>query len=198
MRPGDVLYIPRGFYHDALASSSASLHVTFAVLPLTGRIIFQMLHDIAVEDEEFRQYLPDARVEGGAMLAATLGRLAERISQIGHSERFKTMVAVRQRQLWEPSFSFRLPEKEKLDFYARSEEPAQVFNRPDGATLSTRSGEFRLGQLSVAAEWLLTRPAFSLQELFARYRHLDEKDLRELIAKLESSGIFYPYKPELR
>jgi hypothetical protein len=197
MRPGDVLYIPRGFYHDALASSGASLHVTFAVLPLTGRILFQMLHDIAVEDEEFRQYLPDARVEGGAVLAAALGRLADRISQIGHSERFKSLVAVRQRELWEPSFRFRLPEKEKLDFYARSEQPAQVVNCPDGARLATLGGEFPLGPLGVAAEWLLTRPAFSMQELLAQFRQLPQADLRELVAKLQSSGVIYRYEPEL-
>ena len=31
MRPGDVLYIPAGVYHDAIAVSPISLHVTFAV-----------------------------------------------------------------------------------------------------------------------------------------------------------------------
>jgi lysine-specific demethylase/histidyl-hydroxylase NO66 len=31
MRPGDVLYIPAGAYHNALAQSAHSLHVTFAV-----------------------------------------------------------------------------------------------------------------------------------------------------------------------
>ncbi len=33
MRPGDLLYIPRGQYHDAIARDGASLHVTFAVAP---------------------------------------------------------------------------------------------------------------------------------------------------------------------
>ncbi len=32
MLPGDVLYIPRGWYHDALARSAHSLHVTFSLL----------------------------------------------------------------------------------------------------------------------------------------------------------------------
>jgi hypothetical protein len=31
MRPGDALYIPKGVYHDALAQSPHSLHVTFAL-----------------------------------------------------------------------------------------------------------------------------------------------------------------------
>ena len=36
MQPGDVLYLPRGQYHDALTGSHASLHVTFGVTPATG------------------------------------------------------------------------------------------------------------------------------------------------------------------
>ncbi len=30
MRPGDVLYLPRGWYHDAMTTEGASLHVTFS------------------------------------------------------------------------------------------------------------------------------------------------------------------------
>ena len=41
MQPGDLLYIPRGYFHDALAQSDVSLHLTFAVLPLDGRVDFQ-------------------------------------------------------------------------------------------------------------------------------------------------------------
>ena len=69
MRPGDLLYIPRGYYHDALATSGASLHLTFAVAPMTGRILFQLIEGLAMEDEAFRAYLPDARAGNGADLA---------------------------------------------------------------------------------------------------------------------------------
>jgi hypothetical protein len=43
MRPGDLLYIPRGYIHDALAGSGASLHVTYAVSPYDGRLLFRVL-----------------------------------------------------------------------------------------------------------------------------------------------------------
>ncbi|WP_204265387.1 JmjC domain-containing protein, partial [Enterobacter hormaechei] len=33
LRPGDVLYIPRGYFHDALASSAESLHLTIGIAP---------------------------------------------------------------------------------------------------------------------------------------------------------------------
>src|SRR3546814_12960582 len=38
MQPGDLLYIPRGRYHDALASENGALHIAFGVtLPKIGR-----------------------------------------------------------------------------------------------------------------------------------------------------------------
>lgn len=58
MTPGDVLYIPRGRYHDALASSESSLHLTFGVEFLSG---FHFLSAIAaglMEDSFVRQPLP--------------------------------------------------------------------------------------------------------------------------------------------
>ncbi len=36
MKPGDVLYLPRGQYHEALASSDASLHLSFGIGQPTG------------------------------------------------------------------------------------------------------------------------------------------------------------------
>lgn len=53
-RPGDLLYIPRGFYHDAMACSDRSLHLTFGVQPLNGLALFPLLAELAVEDGAFR------------------------------------------------------------------------------------------------------------------------------------------------
>ena len=65
MKPGDLLYIPRGFYHDALANSEKSLHLTIAVRPLDGRFVFHMLEELATRDRDFRDYLPDSRSHSG-------------------------------------------------------------------------------------------------------------------------------------
>src|SRR5215217_5124487 len=54
MRPGDVLYLPRGWYHDALASDGASLHVTFSITPMYGRSLLSLLDNAAMQDPRFR------------------------------------------------------------------------------------------------------------------------------------------------
>jgi ribosomal protein L16 Arg81 hydroxylase len=107
MRPGDLLYIPRGYYHDALASSGASLHVTFSVTPLNGRILFRLLEEAAVQDAAFRDYLPDAREANGVRLEERLADLAGRISALVTSNSFKTTVATRQRMLCDPNYQAR-------------------------------------------------------------------------------------------
>ncbi|MDX1710293.1 MAG: cupin domain-containing protein [Rhodovibrionaceae bacterium] len=85
MKPGDLLYLPRGQFHDALASTDVSLHVTLSVIEPTGVSWLNALWDMAVQDEGFRAPLPHS-ADGGdstAMqahikdLAARLARLAE-------------------------------------------------------------------------------------------------------------------------
>ena len=63
MKPGDILYLPRGQYHDALTGAQASLHVTFGVSPATGLAVFKLLENALSRESEFRAYLPDARSE---------------------------------------------------------------------------------------------------------------------------------------
>lgn len=58
LKPGDILYIPRGVYHDALASSSASIHVTFGVTRPIGLDLLSLLFEQALSLSFFRQNVP--------------------------------------------------------------------------------------------------------------------------------------------
>ena len=78
MRPGDLLYIPRGWYHDALATSAASLHVAFGLTSAIGLDLVGVLFDRAVQDPLFR-----AAVPSGAALGPHVGRLADRLAALG-------------------------------------------------------------------------------------------------------------------
>jgi ribosomal protein L16 Arg81 hydroxylase len=196
MRPGDLLYIPRGFYHDALASSGASLHVTFSVAPLTGRILFRLLEELAVEDQAFREYLPDARGDDRTALGERLAALAERVAAMMAGRRFADALADRQSRLAEPDHNFSLPERMKLDFFARSDTPAQLEAKPDGTWLRAAGRETPLGPMAEAAEWILSRPAFALQELFARFRHIDQARLSALVEDMRRHGLYFPYTPD--
>ncbi|NJQ03419.1 JmjC domain-containing protein [Streptomyces zingiberis] len=81
MRAGDVMHIPRGFWHTATRIGSGddghSLHVTFGLTKRTGVTWANFLSDAARADEDFRMDLE--RSDGtadGAVLAAKLTDLA--------------------------------------------------------------------------------------------------------------------------
>src|SRR5690606_25364738 len=74
MRPGDVLYLPRGQYHEALAASDGVMHVSFGLIMPIGLDILSWLFERAMGEALFRANLP---ISGGPALAAHLDRLAE-------------------------------------------------------------------------------------------------------------------------
>lgn len=80
MRVGDVMHIPRGFWHTAtrLGSSNEghSLHVTFGFTRRTGVTWANFLSDAARADEVFRQNLESAAGATHDMLADKLSALA--------------------------------------------------------------------------------------------------------------------------
>ena len=58
MNPGDLLYIPGGWWHDALAVTARTLHVSFGLFPTTGLMVANdMLHELE-DDELARTPLP--------------------------------------------------------------------------------------------------------------------------------------------
>jgi hypothetical protein len=45
MRPGDLLYLPRGWYHDALAEAPSSVHIAYGVHAPLGMDLLNLLHE---------------------------------------------------------------------------------------------------------------------------------------------------------
>ena len=95
--PGDILYIPRGQYHDATASAEASLHVTYGVQPLCGLDILGGLMERTLDDPLFRADLPTQR-SGEHALAAHLKSLGDKISGIFHEPGVAAAILAAQRE----------------------------------------------------------------------------------------------------
>jgi len=83
LRPGDLLYLPRGWYHDALADAPASVHVAFGVNAALGMDVLALLFERALADVEFRKPLPRQDGSAGARfsLAARTGQLGQRLGE---------------------------------------------------------------------------------------------------------------------
>jgi ribosomal protein L16 Arg81 hydroxylase len=83
MQPGDLLYIPRGWYHDALATSPGTIHIAFGLTAPIGLDVLRLLSERAVDDALFRADLvgQDGQVDQ-AWLADHLQQLAGSLNQI--------------------------------------------------------------------------------------------------------------------
>lgn len=110
MRPGDLVYVPRGFYHEALAESEATVHMSFSVVPLIGLDVVTMLFEHGVMDEVFRQAVPQPDERGGAALDEYLMRLAGRMREMLRDPKVRAAVAEQARHFRFPLQSIKLPD----------------------------------------------------------------------------------------
>lgn len=173
MRPGDVLYLPRGWYHDALAQDGASLHATFSVTPLYGRIIFSLLEQAAMQDPAFRAYMPPAALNGGRPLQAHLADLGQRLARLAALPAFRDEVAMTQERLVRRPAGFALPQPLTLTAY-----------RPTGLL-----GPAFAGPAAHAMRWALSQPDFALEELIAQFDFVAEADIRAAVDQAEKAGV---------
>ena len=79
MEPGDLLYLPRGQYHDALADDGGAVHIAFGATFPIGMDVMSMLFDQVLAEPIFRSNLPRP---GSGNLAGHLARLADSIDGI--------------------------------------------------------------------------------------------------------------------
>lgn len=189
MKPGDVLYLPRGQYHDALTGDRASLHVTFGVAPATGLAVFKLLENALTKESGFRAYLPDAREEG--QLRERLALLADRVRAVMTSPAFAIDVMNHQRDLARPPASFGLPSQPAPAWYSVARR-AQVLRRDMGFAVAFDGGEIPVGATYPTLEWILKQRMFSVEDALARQPGGDRAALAADLERLERAGVIVP------
>lgn len=172
MRPGDVLYLPRGWYHDAITTEGASLHVTFSVAPLYGRILFQLLESAAMQDPAFRQWL--APGTDGERLGEQLADLGRRLADLSALPAFRDEVLMAQERLVPRGGAYALPARASLTLY-----------RPTGLTPTGVDGPAQ-----VAIDWATGQPQFALEDVIAQFDFVPEAALRDAFAAAIRLGAF--------
>ena len=83
LRPGDALYLPRGFLHAATALGETTAHLTFGVHVWTRRHLLEQLLAAVADDEELRGSLPlGVDVTDPSALRAELARTADKFASL--------------------------------------------------------------------------------------------------------------------
>ena len=173
MQPGDVMYLPRGWYHDAMTTEGASLHVTFSVTPLYGRIMFRLLESAAMQDPAFREWLAPGDSDG-ERLGKQLADLGRRLAELSALPAFRDEVLMAQERLVPRGQAYALPGRATLSRY-----------RPTGLTPPRVEGPAR-----VAVEWALGQPQFALEDVIAQFDFVAENALRDAFETAIRLGVF--------
>jgi ribosomal protein L16 Arg81 hydroxylase len=97
LQPGDVLYIPRGHWHEALAVDRPSLHLTLGVHGKTGIDFLEWAIAQLKQEEMWREnlplLLPDSAVTVPAQLESLTAHLVKYITDRELSDRYTQYLA---------------------------------------------------------------------------------------------------------
>ncbi|PPR79401.1 MAG: hypothetical protein CFH01_00458 [Alphaproteobacteria bacterium MarineAlpha2_Bin1] len=91
LKPGDILYIPRGQFHEALASSDRSMHLSFSVTHLIGHDVLSLLFNEAMSGSFFRSNLP-MTFQGPKEIENWINKFNQNLSNIIKSSSFSDII----------------------------------------------------------------------------------------------------------
>ena len=137
LRPGDTLYLPRGWMHEAKTSDTDSLHLTVGVNVYTWLDAFKAALDECGDDDAFR------RSAGGGSPDALLERLGARLSPADVDRRRRRKLVDSRRPILSGQLDA-LRSLGSLDLDTEVERRETVLAALDGSTLAFegRSIEF--------------------------------------------------------
>lgn len=190
MTPGDFLYLPRGQYHEALASSDASLHLSFGIGQPTGIDVITRLLRSLPDEALFRKNLPhfDRPQAHREHLQAIADRLHQILSDSGLSDQIRNWH--RERALSERHGRFNLPGREQPVLYRVRALGVSVVSRVGSPVLEFPGGELPLEPAEESiASWIIGRDYVDESELENRSGDLSGDMLKDLLERLEANSI---------
>jgi hypothetical protein len=184
MRPGDLLYLPRGQYHDALASDSSALHVTLGLTAVIGID--------AIGDPLFRANVPGPGSDDKGLMDH-MRNLARRLGEIAASpeaqEQFKRF---RQEHRYHRG-GFRLPDSVLApEFRVRARGLSVVRVGDDWALADkVRSVPIPRGSDRLVA-WVIAQEHFSSADIAAAFPNKAVEDRTRLLRELSAMKVIEP------
>jgi ribosomal protein L16 Arg81 hydroxylase len=190
MNPGDVLYLPRGQYHEALASSDASLHLSFGIGQPTGLDVVSRLLRSLPDESLFRKSLPhfDRPQSHREHMRAIADRLHGILSEPGLSDQIRDWQ--RERALEERYGRFDLPSREQAVEYRVRSLGVGIGLESGGPIVRFPGGELPLDESQGdAAAWILERDFVDGSSLQRRFANIGADRLSDLLERLEAASV---------
>jgi hypothetical protein len=196
LRPGDLLYIPRGQYHDALASSDGAIHLAFGLTHVIGVDVLTLLFEHAIADPLFRSNAPLPE-SGPEEKRRWLDELAARLQDIAKSDALaQTLEAYRETFHYYrggfdlPADAFDRKNDERFGVIVQS---LEVVNTGGDFVLQSAKGAVPIpGELADPISWIVDRRNFSSVELADEFPQLSADVREKLITKLAAMKAIAP------
>jgi hypothetical protein len=198
MEPGDILYLPRGQYHDALADEGGAVHIAFGVTYPIGVDVMSMLFEKVIAEDVFRANLPRVDADPDHASSERLEQLADRIGAILKDPKTKAEIAAFQKSYCYPRYDYNLP--------GLLEAPVDPAFRVHGKDIRLIEQDGRYGlvkagtrnaievpsEVSDLVDWVLKRQQFSRKELAHAFPARPVPELDKLINDLRTMRLAEP------
>ena len=199
MEPGDLLYLPRGQYHDALADEGGTVHIAFGVTYPIGFDVMTFLFDRVAAEPEFRANLP--RPDGpdaSRALNAHLALLGDKIGAILAEPETAAQIAALQRGFRYPRHAYDLPDllgepaEDRFRVRAKGIRMVQQGGRYGLVQEGSRAATEVPAEVSPLVGWVLERREFSRNELAAAFPERQAAQLEQLLRDLGAMRLTEP------
>ncbi len=192
MTPGDLLYLPAGQYHDALASDEGSLHVSFGACESVGMDFINILVQDLPKDPLFREPLP--HFDDDAAHQAYLRRLADRLREIITEPGIARQLHSYQRgKAFERFADFHLPERDDAGVYRVRATGARLIREDADCRLAVNDATIDLDHAEAdVVAWALQRDYFAAKSLAEAFAEVDSDTLAAIVEKLLRHHLIEP------
>ena len=194
LRPGDVLYIPRGQYHDALASSDGCIHLSFGITHIIGFDVMSLLFERAMAEPLFRRNIPTVENDARAWIDAMLSRIGE----IGRSDEVWNAIGTFRESFEYQRGGFKLPdnayEDDPDDRYKITASSLTVTREAGRALLQSAKGKVPIPENIVdQVQWVVEKQVFSGRELATSFPAMSPEARSKLIQDLVGMRVLAPH-----
>jgi hypothetical protein len=194
LKPGDLLYLPRGQYHYALADDGACVHIAFGVTYPIGLDVVSYLFERMIGEPLARANLPRS---DPAALRQRLAALGERIGAVLREPRSATDIEGLMAGFRYPRVEYQLPEliETAEERWRRKAQGVRLVEQGGRAGL-VKEGSRQAVEIPLAVKaevaWVLARPEFTRREFAAAFAAEPSGKLDKLLADLERMALIAP------
>jgi hypothetical protein len=187
MKPGDLLYLPRGLYHDAMATSDGTIHIAFGVTHVIGLDVVDMVKATVVDDVEFRRNMPLPAV------AEWLATLGDRIAELLRNPDAVQGMVEFQRGFRYPRGGIKLPVQAPGRRFRLNAAGLSVVQKDGQWLLAGGKGAVPIptGQQDVVS-WIVGQPDFTEDLLAEQFPDMEKQATDEILGALQGMKVIAP------